>query len=447
MFIWNSDFSSFGRRDLTMAVGYKASVGRTMEGSVECPECGKRSRKGSTFCMGCGNRLPTGQVTNQKVIASSSKYSDESGDVLPEVPELDDEPDLGEPPSSLETLPETELPAVEEPAIEEPISPPPPEEDLSWEVDEGLVQQDEPLVVEEPSDASMESVEDDIPDESTAGSADMSWDIKSAEPEVKVGMPFKEVEPPRVVSEEIQVHPVEAFDHLFPEGRDDATRDAVTHLFPGGRGVTSKDFIDVVVGTPDRIGVATPLPELDEAHCPSCGVALSGNGFEYPDYVYEAMGKARMEDGFKKIEAKEFEPAIETFEMAKKLFERAGNKKAIEDATKMVDEGYDAMANDHFEQAENHRKDRQYEWAIVQFRKARELYMFSTDAKKRAKCSEKVREVYAEWGKVLEDEGDALVKAGQTRKGLSKYQEAAQKYRDGDATKRLKGLDKKIRKA
>ncbi|MHA2386710.1 MAG: hypothetical protein ACXAEE_10930 [Candidatus Thorarchaeota archaeon] len=105
------------------------------------------------------------------------------------------------------------------------------------------------------------------------------------------------------------------------------------------------------------------------------------------------------------------------------------------------------MANNHYEQAESHRKSHEYEWAIVQFRKARELYMFSTDAKKRAKCSEKVRECYVDWGKVLEDEGDALVKAGQTRKGLTKYQEAAQRYREGEDTKKLKGLDKKIRKA
>ena len=154
-----------------------------------------------------------------------------------------------------------------------------------------------------------------------------------------------------------------------------------------------------------------------------------------------------MEDGFRKLEAKEFEPAIETFEMAKKLFERAASEKAIADATKMIDEGYDAMANNHFEQAESHRKAHEYEWAIVQFRKARELYMFSTDAKKRTKCSEKVRECYVEWGKVLEDEGDALVKASQTRKALTKYQEAAQRYREGEDNKKLKSLDKKIRKA
>jgi hypothetical protein len=384
--------------------------------------------------MGCGNRLPNGHVPTP---------SEANDDVLPEVSELDEAPDLGEPPAELEILPDTELPDVGEPSIEEtpPAAPTSPEEDLSWEVDEKLVDStSEEVAAPEPPPVS--------PSESPEGSsADLSWEVERIDPEIKEGMPFKEVAPPRVMAEEMEVHPVEVFDHLFPEGKDDATRDAVTHLFPGGRGVTSKDFIDTAVGTPKKIAVTTPMPELDTPECPSCGFSISGDGFEYPGYVYEAMGKARMEDGFRKLEAKEFEPAIETFEMAKKLFERAANEKAIADATKMIDEGYDAMANDHFEQAESHRKAHEYEWAIVQFRKARELYMFSTDAKKRAKCSEKVRDCYVEWGKVLEGEGDALVKASQTRKALAKYQEAAQRYREGEDDKKLKSLDKKIRKA
>ncbi len=387
--------------------------------------------------MGCGNRLPDGHVPT----------ATESGeDVLPEVAELGDVPDLGEPPAELGTLPETELPEVDNAAAEPtppPAATPIPEDDLSWEVDEGLVES-APTEVAAPTP---EPVVERISGTVEKSSEDLSWEVEGIDPEIKEGMPFKEVQPPRVISEEMEVHPVEVFDHLFPEGKDDATRDAVSHLFPGGRGVTSKDFIDVVVGTPKRIAVTTPMPELDTPECPNCGFSISGDGFEYPGYVYEAMGKARMEDGFRKLEAKEFEPAIETFEMAKKLFERAANEKAIADATRMIDEGYDAMANNHFEQAESHRKSHEYEWAIVQFRKARELYMFSTDAKKRAKCSEKVRECYVEWGKVLEDEGDALVKAGQTRKALTKYQEAAQRYREGEDDKKLKGLDKKIRKA
>jgi predicted negative regulator of RcsB-dependent stress response len=73
--------------------------------------------------------------------------------------------------------------------------------------------------------------------------------------------------------------------------------------------------------------------------------------------------------------------------------------------------------------------------------------MFSTDAKKRAHCSEKVREAYVEWGKDLEIQGDHLSKQGDSRDALAKYQEAAAKYREGQDNKKLKGLEKKIRKA
>ena len=105
------------------------------------------------------------------------------------------------------------------------------------------------------------------------------------------------------------------------------------------------------------------------------------------------------------------------------------------------------MAQFHYDEAESHLKEGDFEWAIVQYKKARELYMFTTDSKKRARCAERAREAYAIWGKALEAEGDKLAKATKTRDALAKYQEAAAKYREGGDSKRLKGLDKKIRKA
>ena len=141
------------------------------------------------------------------------------------------------------------------------------------------------------------------------------------------------------------------------------------------------------------------------------------------------------------------EGAIEQFEIAKKLFEHGELGKLVDEATKHVDAGYDAMAEHHYVQAENHLRENQYDWAIVQFKKARELYMFSTDEKKRAKCAQKTRETYEEWGKCLESDGDKLAKAGQTREALAKYTEAAEKYREAEAPKRLRGLEKKIRTA
>ncbi|MHA2378476.1 MAG: hypothetical protein ACXADS_04310 [Candidatus Thorarchaeota archaeon] len=381
-----------------------------------------------------------------------------ANDVLPESDLLLAESELEDIP---DTLPETELPDIAEPAVaEEPVAPdetpvPPPDNDLSWEVDESLVQ---PTDDGEPSaETADQAVALEVHEPEPVADAvvledrteDLSWDDMAAarDPDVKEGMPFKEVEPPRVVSEDVDLATDVVIDHLFPVGRDDETREAVSHLFPEGRGVTSKDFIDVVVGTPKKVAVSTPMVELDTPSCPSCGVTLSGDEFEYPGYVYEAMGQARLEDGEARLGEKEFEAAIESFEKAKTLYERAGNQKMVDESVRRTDIGYDSMANDHFEQAENHRKANEFEWAIVQFRKARELYMFSTDAKKRARCATKVRECYVDWGKELESEGDKLTKDGRTRDALAKYQEAAEKYRQADEKKKLQSLDKKIRKA
>jgi hypothetical protein len=109
--------------------------------------------------------------------------------------------------------------------------------------------------------------------------------------------------------------------------------------------------------------------------------------------------------------------------------------------------GYDAMAKFHYDEAESRLGEGDFEWAVVQFKKARELYMFTTDTKKRARCAERAREAFVLWGKALESEGDKLAKSGKTREALAKYQEAAAKFREGGDSKKLKGLDRKIRKA
>ena len=377
-----------------------------------------------------------------------------------------------------------ELPGLEESVLDEtppespPLTPqtevlPPMEEDLNWDdstlptPEEQLTEEDLALVDDiveahagEPSGSATEEPNAAVsdgppllpigePEVPEGRSTDLSWE--EGVEGIKVGMPFKEVEPPRVFDEEVPITTEEALEHLFPEGAPKEiqaeAREAVEHLFPEGRGSTTTSFIDVVVGKPSRVGLKGPLQELETPVCPNCGVALSSDEFEYPPYVFEAMGKARLERGEQHLQENEHEKAIESFEIAKMLFERAGNEKGVAESVKRVDVGYDEMAKFHFDQGESHMKVNEYEWAIVQFRKARELYMFSTDAKKRARCSERVREAYVEWGKDLESQGDQLAKQGNSRDALAKYQEAAAKFREGEETKRLRGLEKKIRKA
>lgn len=412
-----------------------------MNDQVICPTCGKRVRRGSTFCIGCGNKVP------EDLPSAPPEPTLEESEILDEADKL---PGLDE--SALDETP------AEEPIAADSEVLPPVGDDFSWDdgelssVELKPIEEDISFVeessTEEESEVSIETSEEE-PEQEEGKSTDMSWE--EGVEDVKVGMPFTEIEPPRVYDEEIPVTTEEALDHLFPEGapkelREEA-REAVEHLFPEGRGTTTKTFIDVVVGKPSKIDLKGPLQELETPVCPNCGVALTSDEFEYPSYVFEAMGKARIDHGEQLLHENEHEKAIESFEIAKMLFERARNEKGIAESTKRVDIGYDAMAKFHFDQGENHMKVNEYEWAIVQFRKARELYMFSTDAKKRARCSEKVREAYIEWGKDLESQGDQLSKQGSSRDALAKYQEAAAKYREGDDQKRLKGLDKKIRKA
>ncbi len=389
-----------------------------MSDSVICPECGKKVKKESTFCFGCGTKL-AGDKLEYELPGESSEDS-------AELPEIDDE-----------ALP--------------PLEDAPPEETLSWEASEStealtssryddIEVEDTPTPEAESVIEAREITDDDIPA--------LAWEEHQIEEresgDVREGMPFVEVEPPRVLSYEFD----EAIRHVLPEQEDD-TREAVAHLFPtGGRGMTSTDFIDVVVGKPKKVALQKPLQELELASCPNCGTSLtSDEDFTYPAYVFEVMGRARVEFGDKKLAEHEHERAIEEFEKAKVLFEQAENERLVSEAMKRVDEGYESMAKYHFDQAEQHVRDRQFEWAIVQFKKARELYMLTSDTKMRARCAEKTRESYIEWGRALEADGDHFSKTGQSREALEAYRKAAEKFREGDDQKRLKGLEKKILKA
>jgi tetratricopeptide (TPR) repeat protein len=159
------------------------------------------------------------------------------------------------------------------------------------------------------------------------------------------------------------------------------------------------------------------------------------------------MAKARIEFGEQKVDENEHEFAIEQFEKAKKLAERASDEKMAKESMKKIDDAYEKMAEFHFDQAEDHKKAGQYEWAIVQYKKAREIYMLTTDKKMRAKSAEKARECYVDWGEDLEDKADHLAKQARTREALATYQEAAEKYKEGGNNKKLRGLEKKIRNA
>ncbi|MBD3406802.1 MAG: zinc-ribbon domain-containing protein [Candidatus Lokiarchaeota archaeon] len=433
----------------------RTEAGHIMPSSILCPECGQKIGKGSTFCIKCGARIPEDVESHDSDEKGEPDLStDEMGfderdeELMADALLLlddDTEPlsEKEEPEEILPDIPEDLLTVEDEPVLpedkplDEPTIPASAEE-LKWEVDEvegemgGLKEIEPPKVSDTPPDF--------VVKEYDHAEEDLTWESVESEP--KEGMPFKEVEPPKVVDT-----PESLPSHLFTDKREeDETRDAVAHLFPEGRGV-SRDFIDVVVGKPERVKIEDPMRELDTPSCPNCGISLTGDEFVYPPYVYEAMGKARIEAGEKFLEEREFEAGIESFEKAMKLYERAENEKMVEECRYLIDKGYSEMAQDHYDLAERHKKSDEYEWAVIQYRKAREIFMFTTDAKKRAKCAEKIRESYKDWGKLLESEGDDFAKKGESRAALKKYKEAAKKYKLGGEEKRIGKLDKKIMEA
>lgn len=407
-----------------------------MSGPLKCPNCETSLAKGSTFCIKCGTRISDKGIVSDPIVDSDHEH-------IEDTPSLEVEEVVDAISTSSEMRPEEKLPS---------------------EIDE--------LEYDEGDLAELPEVDDtvlpEIPPEPEIGSTpataedDLSWDEDISSPEtpaesgalVEIEPPAVADEPPDIVVRDADpltwdetVREIDPVDDFEIDPADEVDGDAMQHLFPKGRGDTGTDFIDAVVGRQDKIAVKVPMKELESPTCPSCGLALTADKFEYPPYVYDAMGRARMEDGEAKLRDGEHEHAIESFEKAKILYGKAKHEKMIEEANKRIDHGYEEMADSHFEQGEQHLKQHEFEWAIVQFKKARKIYMFTTQTKKRAKCAERVRDCYIEWGKLIEDEGDQLVRTGETREALVKYQKAAEKYREGEDTKRLKGLEKKIRKA
>ncbi len=400
-----------------------------MDKTIECPECGKKVGKASTFCMNCGARLaaPNDQTPEdimKRELAEAKQEAREKGFTRIDIASEEKANDVG-----TSTLEESALEPL--PEHEEELPP----DDLLWDSDKAEPKDGMPI---EEDDVKIPLEKDQdfgtLSDSKTKIESDMSWEIPEMEADdVKEGMPFKEIKPPEVKS----TKPI----------RSTEREQAVQHLFPEGKYETSEDFVERVVGKPTEIKAPDKMQELDTPSCPNCGVALSDDDFDYPSYVYEAMAQARMEFGEQKVDENEHEFAIEQFEKSKKLAERASNEKMVKESIKKIDEAYEKMAEFHFDQAESHKKAGQYEWAIVQYKKAREIYMLTTDKKMRAKAAEKARDCYVDWGEYLEDKADELAKHGRTREALATYQEAAEKYKEGGNNKKLRGLDKKIRKA
>ncbi|MEM2143646.1 MAG: hypothetical protein QXS20_03085 [Candidatus Thorarchaeota archaeon] len=414
-----------------------------------CPVCGASVGKGSTHCIKCGSRLDgTMDVKKREadaatpVSASLEQTSARMNESLENVDTLPWDFELEE---GTEDTPSSVDLGVDFPAVSAAYQ----DRDGTNPVDDGTPQDVEMGHTDSLPEDIVEAAVGDADSESQSPPAEIDWDesgiIESSSEDIKEGNPFVEIEPPKVNHEDDEQPVLDVDEHTIPSVMDEADRQVVEHLFPAGRGTTSRDFIEAIVGKP-RKRSDVQVTEATGLNCPTCGTPMVSDGFTYPPYVFEAMARARLEAGLQLLREGQHEKAIESFEKAKRLAEESENPKIIEEATRRVDEGYEAMAATHFAQGEKLAKEGEFEWSIVQFKKAREIYMLTADARARARCNERVREVYSEWGRHIEEEGDSLAKKGFVRDALMRYQMAGEKYKLGDDTKRLRALDKKIRK-
>ena len=221
-----------------------------MTDSVSCSNCGTHLRKGSTFCIKCGTPLTGSEKLVEKMPENPAVESAPQGSevVLPEVDEWDELPEdtddlMRETMAALEDteeLMESSLPEeqIELPPVDESLELPP-EEELSWEEETELIEQETVSSSSEELDLEPIAEEDPIVEEEpTLSSRDLAWETpEEYGSEIKEGMPFKEVSPPKVVDGDvIDAIDHEVMSHLFTDAPDDSTREAVTHLFPRGRG-------------------------------------------------------------------------------------------------------------------------------------------------------------------------------------------------------------------
>ncbi len=415
-----------------------------------CPVCGMRAGIEAVICPNCGHILDDKLETDSILTHDELTFDDISDLEETESPEGDSNPeDL----PSIAPLDDTiEDDTIDEPLLDELLDNPEFElDDLSSEMQSAM--SDDENTDERETGESVKASDTSTQTEIVRTShmppeydeIPKVWDApvvsEVASDDVREGEPFREVDAPVVQMDEDEMRA-----RMTGVAGKRETHEAMTHLFPPGRGVTSSDFIDAVVSKPTRIGSRVRVRETEVPSCPNCGSPLTDDGFQYPSYVFEALGRARMEAGLQHLREDRHEKAIESFEKARMLFEKAGNQKLVEEARRRVDEGYLAMGAFHYAKAEEHLRGGEFEWAIVQFKKAREIYMLTADVKMRARSSERVRECYSEWGKSIEAEGDALAKSGAVRDALEKYRQAAEKYKTAEDTRRLRSLEKKIKR-
>ena len=211
--------------------------------------------------------------------------------------------------------------------------------------------------------------------------------------------------------------------------------------------ITEKEDIEFEIEEPTEEEIPLAAASVTSTiTCPKCGHIYTPDNFEYPEYVYAAMGRARMEAAIELIKEKRYTEAIELLNKAKKIYEHANIEDGIKNTIEKINESYISMGEIYRKQGEQLLKQKQYEDAIVQFNYARSYYI-KADAEKRVNSMDnKIQETYQKLGEELQKEAEQEVKQGNNKIALALYQKAINIYLKINETKKIKEIEKKMKK-
>jgi len=210
---------------------------------------------------------------------------------------------------------------------------------------------------------------------------------------------------------------------------------------------TGEEDIEFEIEEPTEEGVSVSAVSVTTTiTCPRCGHIYTPDNFEYPTYVYEAMGKARVEAANALIKEKKYIEAIELLNKAKRIYEHASHEDGIKNTNEKITNAYISLGEIYRKEGESLVKNKQYEDAVRQFEIAKDYYIKAKDSKRIKNMENKINEAYEKAAEDYKKRGDAAVKSDDKKLALELYQKAIDCYLKINDTKSIREIEKKIKK-
>lgn len=255
---------------------------------------------------------------------------------------------------------------------------------------------------------------------------------------IEIESPFTPIDESELPSDEVLESAIE------PIGEH---KQAIQDKVSAPQKTTTGEDIEFEIEEPIEEGIPVSAASVTSTiTCPRCGHIYTPDNFEYPDYVYEAMGKARIEAANALMKEKKFTEAIELLNKAKRIYEHASNEDGIKTTNEKITDAYVSLGEIYRKEGEKLLKNKQYEEAIEQFNIARDYYIKAEDNKRIKNIENKIRETYEKAADEYQKQAEQYAKRGDRSNALNLYQKAIDICLKINDTKTIRDIEKKMRK-